>query len=281
MNATDTMPLMPLIDSHCHLDYYREEYEIEAVIKRAFDANIGLMLSISVTLGKHANIMDIVGRHQAIYASVGLHPCHVEEEDITLDDLLTIAEHEKVIAIGESGLDYFRKPYDVEKQKHSFTTHIQASQQTGLPLIVHNRAADDDVMEVLETAYQQQPFPCILHCFAASEQMMQRAIALGFYISFSGILTFKNSDELRDIAGKVPKNLLLIETDAPYLAPQAMRGKRNEPQFIHHTVETLAEQHHISKEAMVRQTSANFLQLMRKIPQNAYSDMRNATEHVS
>ena len=268
-----------LIDSHCHLDYYKDSEESEAVIARAFAADIGIMLSISVTLQNHPNIMRIVEKHDDIYASVGLHPCHVTEEseaEISCADLLAIAKHEKIIAIGESGLDYFKKPYDEARQKQAFAEHIKAAQQTGLPLIVHNRAADDDVMDMLEQAYQTQAFPCILHCFAASEQMMKRAVALGFYISFSGIITFKNSDELRAIASQVPQNLLLIETDSPYLAPQAMRGKRNEPQYIHHTVETLAGQHGISKDEMVTITSANFLRLMSKIPQDLYQDIRGS-----
>ncbi|MCH9845605.1 MAG: TatD family hydrolase [Alphaproteobacteria bacterium] len=266
-----------LIDSHCHLDYYRDSAESEAVIARAFAADIGIMLSISVTLGKHPNIMQIVEKHDDIYASVGLHPCHVAEEELSsCADLIAIAAHQKVIAIGESGLDYFKKPIDEARQKQSFAEHIKATQQTGLPLIVHNRAADDDVMTMLEQAYKTKAFPCILHCFAASEQMMKRAVSLGFYISFSGILTFKNSDELRHIAAQVPQNLLLIETDSPYLAPQAMRGKRNEPQYIHHTVETLAQQHGVSKAEMVAITSANFLRLMSKIPQNLYQNIRGS-----
>ena len=259
---------LPLIDSHCHLDYYGTMAESDAVIARALQADIGVMLSISVTLRNHPNIMAIIEKYPMIYGSVGLHPCHVEEEDITLETLLALAEHQKIVAIGESGLDYFKKPFDEARQKNSFALHIQASQQTQLPLIVHNRHADDDVMDMLEQAYAQQAFPCILHCFAASQAMMERAVRLGFYISFSGIVTFKNSDELRAIAGQVPQNLLLIETDSPYLAPQAVRGQKNEPQYIHHTVETLAQTHNMTKQQMVDITSQNFLRLMDKIPAN-------------
>lgn len=268
MNIAQEPDNYPLIDSHCHLDYYGTIEQSDAVISRALQANVGLMLSISVTLAKHPNIIAIIEKYTPIYGSVGLHPCHVEEEDITLEALLALAQHPKIVAIGESGLDYFKKPFDEARQKNSFALHIQASQQTQLPLIVHNRQADDDVMRMLEEAYAQQSFPCILHCFAASQTMMERAVELGFYISFSGILTFKNSDELRMIAAKVPQNLLLIETDAPYLAPQAVRGQKNEPQYIHHTAETLAEIHNMPKQQMVNITARNFLRLMNKIPAN-------------
>ena len=252
------------VDSHCHLDYFKTEEEIEAVIANAFKNDVSYMLSIGVTLGKHSNIMKIVEKHKTIYATIGLHPCHVEdEEDVTAQQLLKIAStSDKIIGFGETGLDYFRKPYNETRQKQNFLAHIHAAQQADIPVIIHNRSADADVINILEQEYAKKSFKCIMHCFAATKDIMKRATALGFYISFSGILTFKSSDELRAIAREVPEDLLLIETDAPYLAPQKMRGKRNEPAFIRHTAEELAHIRGVTLKEIADTTSHNFFRLM-------------------
>ena len=255
------------IDSHCHLDYFKTDEAIEAVIARARANQICCMLSISVTPRKHNDILKIIERHAEIYASIGLHPCHVADEpDVSAAQLIEIAQnHDKIIAFGESGLDYFRKPYDMARQKQNFLAHIHAAQQENLPLIVHNRNADDDLIDILEQEFAKKPFPCIMHCFAASESVMRRAVAMGFYISFSGILTYKSATDLRAIAKNVPENLLLIETDAPYLAPEPMRGQKNEPAFIGHTAKILADVRDVSLEHIANVTRDNFLNLMTKI----------------
>ncbi len=254
-------------DSHCHLDYFKTDAEIKTVIQRAHENHVNRMLCVSVVPSAHHHIIAIIERYENIYASIGLHPCHVETEaEIDCAELLEIANnHPKIIAFGETGLDYFRKPFDITKQKRNFITHIQAAQETGLPLIVHNRNADTDLIQMLETHHAQKPFACILHCFSATSDLMQRAVTMGFYISFAGIITFKNSESLRNIAADVPKNLLLIETDSPYLAPEPMRGKRNEPAFIRHTATILAQVRGESIEALAKQTTDNFLTLMTKI----------------
>src|SRR5680860_1326403 len=230
-----------IVDSHCHLDFPELNAELDAVLARARDAGVGLMVTISTRVARFADLKAIVEAHDNVYCSIGTHPHNAAEEpDITVEELVEIARHPKVVAIGEAGLDYHydHSPRDV--QKKSFRTHIAAARETGLPLIIHARDADADIARMLEEETRKGAFPFVLHCFTGGADLAHRGLALGGLISFSGVVTFKNAEALRDIALAVPSDRLLVETDAPYLAPEPMRGRTNEPAFVVHTAARLA-----------------------------------------
>ncbi len=215
-------------------------------------------------------ILAIAEAHENVFCSVGTHPHNADEElDVTCDELVRLAGHPKVVAIGEAGLDYFYDKAPREAQAQGFRTHIQAARQTGLPLVIHARNADDDMIAILEEETGKGAFPFILHCFSSGAALAQAGVKLGGYVSFSGILTFRNSQELRDIAETVPHDRLLVETDAPYLAPVPKRGKRNEPAFVAHTAHVLAETIGLSDEETADLTTENFFRLFRKVPRDA------------
>jgi TatD DNase family protein len=261
-----------LVDSHCHLDFPDFADELDAVVGRARAAGIAPIVTISTRVKRHAEVLAIAERFPEVYCSVGTHPHHAQEElDIGVDALIDHTRHPKVVAIGEAGLDYHydRSPRDAQVQ--GLRNHIAAARSTGLPLVIHSRDADDDMARMLEEETAKGAFPAVLHCFTGGRDLAQRAIALGLFISFTGILTFKKSDELRAIAQGLPADRILVETDAPYLAPGRHRGKRNEPAFVVETARVLAETRGVSPEEIARQTSENFFRLFRKVPRQSAS----------
>jgi TatD DNase family protein len=258
-----------LIDSHCHLDFPDFAEEREAIVARARAAGIGRMVTISTRIRKFQQIVEIAETFEEVYCSVGTHPHNAAEElDITAEELVRLASHPKVVAIGEAGLDYHYDYAPREAQAQGFRTHIAAARVTGLPLVIHARSADDDVAKILEEETGKGAFPFILHCFSSGRRLAEVGVALGGYVSFSGILTFKNSAELREIAAGVPHDRLLVETDAPYLAPVPHRGKRNEPAFVAHTAKVLAETIGVSEEDIATLTTDNFFKLFKKMPRS-------------
>lgn len=255
-----------LVDSHCHLDFPDFEGERDALVARAADAGVKLMVTISTHVGRIARLTAIAEAYPGVYASVGTHPLNAAEEpDIATGELVRLSRHPRIVAIGETGLDYFhdRAPHDV--QAAVFRRHIAAARETGLPLVIHSRDADADMAGILEDEAGKGAFPFILHCFSSGAALAETGVALGGHISFSGILAFGRSDALRAIAADVPMDRLLVETDAPYLAPPPYRGKRNEPAYVTHTAEALAEVKGVDLDTIARVTSDNFFRLFGKV----------------
>jgi TatD DNase family protein len=259
-----------LIDSHCHLDFPDFAGELDAVVARARAAGIARIVTISTRVKKHADVLAVTERFPDVYCSVGTHPHNAHEElDLTVDDLVARTRHPKVVAIGEAGLDYHYDYSPRDAQERGFRNHIAAARATGLPLVIHSRTADDDMARILEEESRNGAFPAVLHCFTGGQELARRAIALGLFISFTGILTFKKSDDLRAIAANLPPDRILVETDAPYLAPGRYRGKRNEPSYVTETAKVLGETRGVSSDEIARQTTENFFRLFRKVPQAA------------
>ncbi|CDX30940.1 putative metallodependent hydrolase [Mesorhizobium plurifarium] len=256
-----------LVDSHCHLDFPDFAEERAAIVARALAAGVGRMVTISTRVRRFQQILEIAEIFDEVYCSVGTHPHQAAEElDVTADELVRLSGHPKVVAIGEAGLDYFYDHAPRDAQAQGFRTHIAAARRTGLPLVIHARNADDDVASILEDETGKGAFPFILHCFSSGRGLAEVGVALGGYVSFSGILTFKNSAELRAIAADVPRDRLLVETDAPYLAPIPHRGKRNEPAYVVNTAKVLAETIGVSEAEIADITTSNFFRLFTKMP---------------
>jgi TatD DNase family protein len=259
-----------LIDSHCHLDFPDFADELDAVVARARAAKIERMVTISTRVRRQAALLAITERFPEVYCSIGTHPRYAHEEaDISAAELAAYARAEKVVAIGEAGLDYHYDNSPREAQEGGFRTHIGAARDTGLPLVIHSRDADDDTARILEEEMGKGAFAAVLHCFTGGRELARRAVALGHFISFTGILTFKNSEDLRAIAAELPSDRILVETDAPYLAPGKYRGKRNEPAFVVETAKVLAEVRGVSFETIAQQSSVNFYRLFAKVPSPA------------
>jgi len=228
------------------------------------------MVTISTRVRKFDQVRAVAERYEPVYCSVGTHPHNAEEEtDVTTEELVRLAAHPKVVAIGEAGLDYYYDHAPREAQKASLRTQIAAARETGLPLVIHARDADDDMAAILSEEMGKGAFPALLHCFSSGRDLAMASVELGLYVSFSGILTFKNAAELREIAADLPRERLLVETDAPYLAPVPLRGKRNEPSFVVHTARMLAEATGLSEDAVAAQTTENFFRLFSKVPKPA------------
>jgi TatD DNase family protein len=256
-----------LVDSHCHLDFPDFSTELDAVVARARAAGVGRLVTISTLVGKFPALRAIAERFDEVYCSVGTHPHHAAKEpNVTVDDLVAAAKHPKVVAIGEAGLDYHYDNSPRDAQERGFRTHIAAARETKLPLVIHAREADEDIARILEEESKKGVFPFVLHCFTGGEELARRGVALGGYVSFSGILTFKNSEDLRKIAAQLPEDRILVETDAPFLAPNPYRGKRNEPAYVAETARVLAETRGVSAEGIAKITSANFFRLFSKVP---------------
>jgi TatD DNase family protein len=256
-----------LVDSHCHLDFPDFASELDAVVARAADAHLMRLVTISTRVRRFAGILAIAERFPDVFCSVGTHPHYAHEElDVTPDDLVAHTRHPKVVAIGEAGLDYHYDNSPRDAQERGFRNHIAAARATGLPLVIHAREADADVAQILEEETGQGAFPAVLHCFTGGPELARRAVALGLYVSFSGILTFKNSSVLRTVAAELPADRILVETDAPYLAPNPFRGKRNEPAYVVETAKILAETRGVSFAQIAQQTSDNFFRLFNKVP---------------
>lgn len=248
-----------LIDSHCHLDFAEFGAEREEVIERARRAGLGGMLTICTKVTEFDAVRALAESHDDIWCSVGIHP-H-EAADQPEADLVALAQHSKVVGIGECGLDFYYEHSPRAAQETVFRAHCAAARATGLPLIVHTREADAETAAILD---EERPPAAVLHCFSSGRALAEKALALGYYISFSGIVTFRNAEGLREIARGVPLDRMLVETDAPYLAPVPKRGRRNEPAFIVHTAALLAELKGIAPEALAEATTANFFRLFAK-----------------
>jgi TatD DNase family protein len=264
-----------IIDSHCHLDFPDFAGELDDIVNRARAAGIGRMVTISTKVRKHDDLLAIAERFPDVFCSVGTHPHSAHEElDISAAELAARARHPKVVAIGEAGLDYHYDYSPRHAQERGFRNHIAAARETGLPLVIHSREADADMARILEEETGKGAFPAVLHCYTGGPDLARRAVALGLSISFTGIVTFKKSDDVRAIAASLPPDRILVETDAPYLAPGKFRGKRNEPAYVVETAAVLAEIRGVSFEELARQTTDNFFRLFRKVP-------RPADEHTA
>ena len=254
-----------LVDSHCHLDFPEFAEDLDDVVARARAAGVGVMQTICTRMSGFEQVHAVARRFDGIYCSLGVHPHNVADEGIvSADDICEKAGAPEVIGIGETGLDFHYEHSPREEQAASFREHIGAARATGLPVIVHTRNADDETMEILEDEMARGSFPGLIHCFSASRRLAERSLALGFAISISGIATFRKADELRDIVATIPLDSLLVETDAPFLAPVPRRGKRNEPAFVTHTAACVAEILGVSGESLARATTRNFFRLFSK-----------------
>ena len=257
-----------LIDSHCHLDFPDFADELGTIVERAEAAGVARIVSISTRVRRFDKLLGIAERFSNVYCSIGTHPHNAHEElDVTMEDLVARSRHPKVVALGEAGLDYHYDLSPRDAQETGFRRHIAAARETRLPLVIHAREADADVGRILEEETRNGAFPAVLHCFTAGRELALRAIDLGLYISFTGIITFKKSEELRAIAAELPADRILVETDAPYLAPGKFRGKRNEPSYVTETAKVLAATRGVSADHMARQTTENFFRLFNKVPQ--------------
>lgn len=258
---------MMLVDHHCHLDFPDFEADRAAYVARAKAAGVGVLVTISTRIRQHAVYRAIAEAHENVYCTVGTHPHQAHEElDIGLDEIVRLSEHPKCVGIGEAGLDYFYRKSPPEAQAEGFRRHIAAARITGLPLEIHTRDADADTIRILEDETAKGPFKAILHCFTGGAELARRAVALGHTVSFSGVVTFKKSEALRAIAAEVPLDRILVETDAPFLAPEPFRGKRNEPAFVAHTAAALAKARGMTLEAFAAATTENFYRLFSKVP---------------
>ncbi|MBI1384969.1 MAG: YchF/TatD family DNA exonuclease [Rhizobiales bacterium] len=255
-----------LVDHHCHLDFGQFDEDRAAVIDRARAAGVAAMVSISTRIREHDRLLAMVAPLDGVYCSVGTHPHNADQElDIAVEEIVARAVHPKVVAIGEAGLDYYYDKAPRVAQEEGFRRHIEAARRTGLPLVIHSRDADDDMARILEEEMARGAFKAVLHCFTGGRDLAMRAVAIGLYVSFSGVLTFKTSEALRAIAAELPADRVLVETDAPYLAPHPLRGKRNEPAFVVHTAACLAEVRGVAVGEIERITTANFLSLYSKV----------------
>jgi TatD DNase family protein len=256
---------MMLVDSHCHLDYYKEEGELDAVVARARAAGVRTMVTIGTKISQFDRVRGIAERYDDVYCTVGIHPHEAASEpEIDVESLVELTRHPKVIGIGETGLDFYYDHSPRDRQAQVFRTHIAAARETGLPLIVHSRDADAETATILEEGAHDDGLRGLIHCFSTTRELSDRAVEIGFLISLSGILTFKNAEQLREIAREIPTDRLLVETDAPYLAPVPYRGKRNEPAFVAHTARHLAELRGVPPEELAAATTANFRRLFTK-----------------
>jgi len=254
-----------LVDSHCHLNYKGLIEDVDAVIDRARAAGVSHMLSINTRLSELDQILNIISGAEDIHATAGVHPHEAENHAAqSLDDLLNKTQHAQVVGIGESGLDYYYDNAPREKQRESFRLHIHAAQETGLPLVVHTRDAEDDTAQMLREEMDRKPFNGVIHCFTASDAFADIALELGMYISLSGIVTFKSARDLQATAKRLPLDKLLVETDSPFLAPVPHRGKTCEPAYVAHTAQFLAELRGEDFDTLASATTQNFFKLFDK-----------------
>lgn len=260
------MPAAPHItDSHCHLDFPAFDGELPDVIARAHDAGVARMVTICTRLRQEPAVRALAEAHPSVFYAAATHPMSVAEEPMaTLDELLKIAAHPKCVGIGETGLDYHYTAESKEAQQQSLRIHIAAARETGLPLIIHARDADEDMARILSEEHAQGAYTCVMHCFSSSPELARAALDLGFYLSMSGISTFPKSHDLRAIFAAAPLERILVETDSPYLAPPPHRGKRNEPAFTAHTAQKGAEVFGLSYPDFAAATEANFERLFPK-----------------
>lgn len=254
-----------ITDSHCHLDFSDFDGELDEVIARATEAGVARMVTICTRLHNEPRVRAIAEAHAPVFYAAATHPMSAAEDPMaTVEALVEMARHPKFVAIGESGLDYHYTAESAEKQKESLRIHIAASRETGLPLVIHARAADDDMAAILADEHRQGAFGCVMHCFSSGPDLARAALDLGFYLSMSGIAAFPKSQDLRDIFAAVPLDRILVETDSPYLAPPPYRGKRNEPAYVAHTARVGAEVFGLPYPEFAAATEANFNRLFAK-----------------
>lgn len=266
-----------LVDSHCHLNFPDFKEDLDQVIARAKLAGVGGMLTINTKLNEAKELQEISDRFKNVFCTVGIHPSEAKDHTDDIQEIEAqikqLCSHQKVVGLGETGLDYYYGGESREIQIESFKTHLRLSQELDLPVIIHTRDADDDTISCIEEVQKEKPhlkIRGVFHCFTGSQNLADKALKLGFYISMSGILTFKNAQSLQEVARSIPLNRLLVETDAPFLAPQPHRGKRNEPAFTRHTAEFLAQIKDISLETVIQQTTENFFSLFNKVPRSSF-----------
>lgn len=260
------MNISPAItDSHCHLDFPDFADELDSIISRAQAAGVHRMVTICTKLQNEPSVRAIAEQYAPVFYAAGIHPMSAADEPLVkLDELLAFCEHKKMVGIGETGLDYYYSSDSAEIQKASLLVHICAAQQSGLPLIIHARAADEDIADILSAEYKNAPYPCVMHCFSSGETLARRCLDLGFYLSLSGITAFPKSDQLRAIFKLAPQERLLVETDSPYLAPPPHRGRRNEPAYVALTARAAADFFGQDYAAFAVQVEKNFNQLFAK-----------------
>ena len=254
-----------LVDSHCHLDYEILEKDFDSVIKEAKEFGVEYLQTICTKISEFDKILEISKRDKNIFCSVGVHPCNVKDEGVyKAAEIIKLTEDKKVIGIGETGLDYYHETESKKQQIESFKEHIKASQETGLPVIIHTRDAEEDTLEILQEMMALKKFPALIHCFTASKKFAQEVLKLDLYISISGIITFKNAKDLQEIAKTLPLNRILVETDSPYLAPVPKRGKSNRPAYTKYTAEFLSELLEVDYDILAKKTTENFFSLFSK-----------------
>ena len=251
---------MNIIDSHCHINFPELIEDIDGVLERMAENQVSKALCVSVTLEKFPEVLSLARTHPHIYASVGVHPDHESGEEPTVERLVSLSEDPKVVAIGETGLDYFRTEGDVAWQRDRFRVHIRAARQTDKPLIIHTREAGDDTLGILKEE-GEGIVRGVMHCFTETLEFARASIDLGFFISFSGIITFKNAQAIRDVAKVIPLESILIETDSPYLAPVPNRGKTNEPSYVRYVLEEVARVKELPVDTVAQATTKNFHRL--------------------
>ena len=257
-----------LVDSHCHLDFPDFEDELDQVIERAVGNGVTRMVTICTRLKNEPSVRKIAEHYDPVFYAAGTHPMSAAEEPMaSLEELISIAQHPKMVGIGESGLDYHYTADSKDIQQESLRIHIDAAHETGLPLIIHARAADEDMARILAEGYANGPYDCVMHCFSSGANLARAALDLGFYLSMSGIATFNKSQELRDIFAAAPIDRILVETDSPYLAPVPYRGKRNEPAYVRNTAERGADIFGLSLDEFAQVTTQNFDRLFSKTAQ--------------
>ncbi len=256
-----------LVDSHCHLDFPDFDGDRDDLVVRARAAGVTKMVTICTRASAEPTVRAIAEAHDSVWYAMGAHPLNVGEAPLlTTEELIAYAAHPKMVGIGETGLDYHYDKWPPDMQKESLRRHIIAARQTGLPLIIHSRDADDDMAAILREGYNDGPYTCVMHCFSSGRALAEAALDMGFYLSMSGVVTFKNATDLRAIFADAPLDRILVETDAPYLAPVPKRGKRNEPAYVAHTAITGAEIFGIDTADFAMATTANFHRLFTKVP---------------
>lgn len=256
---------MKLVDSHCHLNYPEFADEMPGVLERARNADVTQMLTICTKLEEFPNLLTFTERYPHLHCTIGVHPHEAEHaQDLSVQKLIEASAHPKVVGFGETGLDYYYEHSPKDLQKACFTAHLKAAQETGLPLVIHTREAEEDTYEMLSRAHQEKPIRGVIHCFTSSRDFAEKALALGFYISISGIVTFKKATDLQAIVKDLPLERLLVETDAPYLAPMPYRGKVNEPSYVRNTAQFIADLKDIPLNKLAEATTHNYLSLFTK-----------------
>ena len=262
-----------LVDSHCHLDFPQFGEDLDAVIARAAAAGVVRMVTICTRPREIAASLAIAERHPSVFVAVGLHPARVASEPVpAVDELVRLAAHPRVVGIGETGLDFHRSGDNAPAQAESLRVHVEAARRTGLPLIIHARAADEALTRILSAEHDAAPFACVLHCFASGPALARAALDRGFYLSMSGIVTFRSGENVREVFRAAPLDRILVETDAPYLAPTPHRSRRNEPAFVRFTARAGAELKGLSEAEFADQTTENCFRLFRRLPRPGDDD---------